>query len=129
MSARGRRILVVDDNVDSADMLEMLLKQMGADVRVAADGRSAIDTLKSYRPSVVFLDIDLPDMDGHEVARRMRRNLSGGGLTLIALTGWSGQEDIRRSKAAGIDHHFVKPLDVVVLAQVLEALPPTNLTG
>lgn len=128
MAARGSRILVVDDNEDSAEVLELLLRQMGADVQVASSGQSAMLALEAYRPSVVLLDIDLPDMNGHELARRIRSGLDGGGLTLIALTGWSGADDIQRSREAGIDHHLVKPLDLGLLTTVLEDLPKGRTT-
>jgi CheY-like chemotaxis protein len=116
------RILVVDDSRDAAESLATLLGFLGADVEVAGDGPAALDALESYRPSVVLLDIGMPGMDGFEVARRARRRPSGRDATLIALSGWGQDEDRRRSKDAGIDYHFVKPVDVDALTRLLAAL-------
>jgi signal transduction histidine kinase len=121
-----RRILVVDDNRDAADSLGMLLKFLGADVRTVNDGPSALEAFQTYRPSVVLLDIGMPGMDGYEVARRTRQQPEGAGVTLIALTGWGQDEDRRRSKEAGIDHHLVKPVDLSVLEQLLAIQPFTG---
>jgi len=118
-----RRILVVDDNRDAADSLGMLLKFLGADVCTANDGPAALEAFRTYRPSVVLLDIGLPEMDGYEVARRTRQQPEGGDVTLIALTGWGQEEDRRRSKEAGIDHHLVKPVDLNALEKLLATLP------
>jgi signal transduction histidine kinase len=118
-----RRILVVDDNRDAADSLGMLLKFLGADVCTANDGPAALEAFRTYRPSVMLLDIGLPEMDGYEVARRTRQQPEGGDVTLIALTGWGQEEDRRRSREAGIDHHLVKPVDLGVLEKLLATLP------
>jgi CheY-like chemotaxis protein len=117
---------VVDDNRDAAESLEMLLRLMGAEVHTAFDGAAALAGLRLHRPSVVLLDIGLPDMDGYEVARRVRQEPGGGETTLIALTGWGGEEDRRLSREAGIDHHLIKPVDFVALEQLLRALPQTR---
>ena len=122
----GRRVLVVDDNRDAAESLEMLLRLMGAEVHTAADGQSALEALRRHRPSVVVLDIGLPDMDGYEVARRARLEPGGGETALIALTGWGEEEDQRRSREAGIDHHLVKPVDFTALEELLRGLPQTR---
>src|SRR6185436_12538649 len=118
-----RRILVVDDNRDAADSLGMLLKFLGADVYTANDGPAALEAFRTYRPSVVLLDIGLPEMDGYELARRTRLQPEGGEVTLIALTGWGQEEDRRRSREAGIDHHLVKPVDLDALEKLMAALP------
>jgi CheY-like chemotaxis protein len=115
--------LIVDDNHDAADSLGMLLELMGADVRTSNDGQAAIDVFRSYRPSVVLLDIGMPGMDGNEVARRMRQDRDGGDVTLIALTGWGQPGDRRRTQEAGFNHHFVKPLDLAALQALLATLP------
>ncbi len=122
----GRRVLVVDDNRDAAESLEMLLRLMGAEVHTAADGQSALEAMRRLRPSVVVLDIGLPDMDGYEVARRARQEPGGGETALIALTGWGEEEDHRRSREAGIDHHLVKPVDFTALEELLRGLPQTR---
>ena len=117
---------MVDDNRDAAESLEMLLRLMGAEVHTAFDGQAALAGLRHHRPSVVLLDIGLPDMDGYEVARRVRQEPGGSETTLIALTGWGEEEDRRLSREAGIDHHLVKPVDFVALEQLLRALPQTR---
>jgi signal transduction histidine kinase len=113
------RVLVVDDNRDSADSLGMLLKFLGADAQVVYDGPSALQALRTYQPSIVFLDIGMPGMDGYEVAPRLRQELGSHRVTLIALTGWGQEEDRRRSKAAGFDHHLVKPVNADALQILL----------
>jgi CheY-like chemotaxis protein len=117
----GQRILVVDDNVDAAESLSALLRCLGADVWTVHDGPAALECVRIHRPSAAVLDIGMPGMDGYEVARRARACAEGGKLTLIALTGWGNEEDRRRSKEAGIDHHLVKPVDLGVLESLLAA--------
>jgi PAS domain S-box-containing protein len=119
----SHRILVVDDSRDAAESLATLLESLGADVRTAADGPTALDELETYRPSVMLLDIGMPGMDGLEVARRVRER-SGNRLTVIALSGWGQDEDRRRSREAGIDYHMVKPVDLDELGRLLTALAP-----
>src|SRR5262249_34873246 len=119
----ARRILVVDDNRDAATTLGMILKFLGADVCLAYDGETALEMIATYRPSIVLLDIGMPEMDGYEVARRARQLPAGQDLTLIALTGWGQDEDRRRSSDAGIDYHLVKPVDHVALQALLNSLP------
>jgi signal transduction histidine kinase len=118
-----KRALVVDDNRDAADSLGMLLKFLGADAHVVYDGPSALQALHIYRPAVVFLDIGMPGMDGHEVARHVRQAPEFGDVLLIAMTGWGQEEDRRRSKAAGFDHHLVKPANADALQALLSSLP------
>src|SRR5262249_11875942 len=103
------RILVVDDNRDSAESLSILLRFLGSDVYTVHDGAAALEAVRAYQPSVVLLDIGLPGMDGHEVARRLRRLSECRDVVLIALTGWGQESDRRLSKEAGFDHHLVKP--------------------
>ncbi len=117
-----RRVLVVDDNRDAAESLAMLLKLLGSEVHVAYDGPGALEALRTYRPSVVLLDIGMPGMDGHEVARRIRRQPELQDVTLIALTGWGQEEDRRRSQEAGFDYHLIKPVDVGALETLLSSL-------
>ncbi|HEX3869282.1 MAG TPA: PAS domain S-box protein [Pirellulales bacterium] len=119
---RALRILVVDDNEDAADTLGILLNRLGADVKVTYDGQSGLEALRTHRPTVVLLDLGMPGLDGHEVAQRMRRDPEFCDLTLIALTGWGQDENRRRTREAGFDHHFVKPVDLEVLKAVLASL-------
>jgi signal transduction histidine kinase len=114
-----RRILVVDDNPDACDTLGALLEALGATVAVAHDGRSALDKLDEFAPDAVLLDIGMPEMDGYEVVRRLRAMPRHVHVVAIALTGWGQDEDVRQSRAAGFDHHMVKPLDIAVLRELL----------
>ena len=113
------RMLIVDDNRDAADSLAMLLRTAGNDIRTAYDGIEALQVASEFRPEVVLLDIGLPKLDGHEVAQRLRHETWGRRVCLIAVTGWSDEADRARSRAAGFDHHLVKPLDTAHLAQLL----------
>jgi CheY-like chemotaxis protein len=124
-TARGipsHRILIVDDNVDSAATLGMLLKYLGADVHVAHDGLAALSAMENCLPDIVLLDIGMPEMDGFEVARRIRQREEFHHVTLIALTGWGQEDDRRRTREAGFDHHLVKPADIVALQALLATL-------
>jgi len=118
-SATSRRILVVDDSRDGADMLSMLLRDDGHDLQVAYDGESALTVAEVFRPEVVLLDIGLPMMNGYEVCRHMRARTWAKGLVVIALTGWGAEEDRRRGQHAGIDHYMVKPVAPAALRQIL----------
>jgi PAS domain S-box-containing protein len=123
-SRRGgehRRVLVVDDNGDAAESLALLLQTIGHETRVAHDGPGALKEAETFGPDVVLLDIGLPGMDGYEVARRLRRLEPARSALLVAVTGYGQDEDRRRSKEAGFDHHFVKPVDPATLADVLHA--------
>jgi PAS domain S-box-containing protein len=114
-----RRILCVDDNKDSADTLGMMLRFLGADVHTAYDGPSALEAIKICRPSIILMDLGMPGMDGCEVARRIRHDDDNRKIILIALTGWGQEEDRRRSREAGFDHHLVKPVDLSALQALL----------
>lgn len=114
-----QRVLVVDDNCDAARSLAMVLRSLGAYVHVANDGPTALDALDAYSPSVVLLDIGMPGMDGLEVARRIRDRRKGRQALLIALTGWGQEEDKRRTREAGFDHHLIKPADISALQRLL----------
>ncbi len=120
-ASRPRRILVVDDNVDAADSLSLLLQRQGHDVRTAYHGLEAVDVAGAFSPEIVLLDIGLPTIDGIEVARRMRALPEGHRMVIIALTGWSQDETRRRTEAAGFDHHFAKPVDFPTLTRLLDA--------
>jgi two-component system, chemotaxis family, CheB/CheR fusion protein len=114
------RILIVDDNRDSVDMLATLLKLTGHETFTAHDGLSAVDAATLLDPDVILLDIGLPELNGYEVARRIRgQQREGRRLLLVALTGWGQGEDRRRSREAGFDAHMVKPVDERVLRRLL----------
>lgn len=113
-----RRILIVDDNVDSADTLSLLLRTQSHEVTVAYDGPTALELASKMKPDLVVLDIGMPGMDGYEVARKLRESPRGRELTIIALTGWGGKDDRRRTSEAGFDHHLVKPVQIDDLNRV-----------
>jgi PAS domain S-box-containing protein len=119
----GRRILVVDDNLDGADMLASLLDLTGHVTHTAYDGLDALSAALDFAPEVVFLDIGLPGIDGYEVARRLRAEPRFAGLVLVALTGWGSQEDKRRTREAGFDLHLTKPIEPAAITAVLARLP------
>jgi CheY-like chemotaxis protein len=114
--------MVVDDNQDAANSLAMLLRLQGHEAIVAHDGQSALAIAPTVRPNMMFLDIGMPGMDGHEVARRVRQLPDLNSVVLVALTGWGQQEDRRRSAEAGFDHHLVKPPNPADLANLLASL-------
>lgn len=122
----GCRILVVDDNKDSADSLKMLLGLMGNDIRTAYDGLEAIDVAATFLPELILLDIGLPKLNGYEVARRIRQEPWGRDIVLVALTGWAHDDDRRRSLDAGFDFHLVKPVELGVLEKLLDTVPSTS---
>src|SRR5262249_51493418 len=123
-SAKGsRRVLVVDDNVDSAESMAVLLRLYGHDVRLAHDGEAALEAARSFRPEGMFLDISLPKMDGYEVARRLRLEPAMCSLTLVAMTGYGQEEERRRTREAGFHSHLVKPVDFDMLQELLSSLP------
>jgi signal transduction histidine kinase len=119
-----RRILVVDDNRDSANTLAMLLKFSKHDVRTAYDGLSAVEAFKEYGPDVVLMDIGLPGMNGLDAARAIRALPTGQNVSLVAMTGWGQEEDRQRTSEAGFDRHLVKPVDRAALLKLLAELPP-----
>jgi signal transduction histidine kinase/CheY-like chemotaxis protein len=111
----SRRILIVDDNRDSADTLAVLLRTLGAIISVVYTGRAALEAFDAFDPDVVILDIGMPEMDGYDVARRIRSRANCAHVLLIALTGWGQDHDRERARAAGFDHHVVKPPDIDTL--------------
>src|SRR6185503_5387251 len=115
-----RRVMIVDDNRDSADSLAMLMEITGNKTYLAHDGVEAVAAIEKYRPEVVLLDIGLPGLDGHEVCRRVREQPWGKDIVMIALTGWGQEDDRRRSEEAGFNGHLVKPVDYDELLQLLE---------
>ena len=118
----GCRILVVDDNKDSADSLEMLLRLKGNDIRTAYDGLEAVELAATFHPELILLDIGLPKLNGYEVARRIRQQPWGRDMILVALTGWGQDDDRRLSQEAGFDLHIVKPVDLAALEKLLAGL-------
>jgi len=119
---RRFRILVVDDNHDSALSLAMMLSIMGHETRTAHDGESAVETAETFLPEVVLLDIGLPKLNGYEVAQRIREKSWGASMYLIAVTGWGQDEDRQRSSEVGLNLHMVKPVEPSALEKLLASL-------
>lgn len=118
------KVLIVDDHQDTATSMSTILHIMGHDVRVAHDGQQAVVEAASYQPDVILLDISLPKMSGHEVARRIREQPKGRHVKLVALTGWGQEEDKRRAKDAGFDHYLIKPVEPAALEELLKKFCP-----
>ena len=123
---RGHRVLIVDDNADAADSMGVLLEMLGAEVRVVYSGETALETLDTFHPSAVLLDIGMAEMDGYEVARRIRERPDHQQVKLVAITGWGQAEDRRRSQDAGFDEHLTKPPDLERLKHVLLSQGPAG---
>jgi len=118
-----RRILVVDDNLDSAESMAMFLRIMGHEVRTAHDGLAAIEVAEEFQPEVILLDVGLPGINGYKVAQQIKER-RGADVVLIAVTGWGQEEDRRRSKEAGFDYHLTKPIEFDHLTKLLKELKP-----
>jgi two-component system, chemotaxis family, CheB/CheR fusion protein len=120
------RILIVDDNTDAAETLCMLMKSLGErEVHTASNGPQALEAATQLHPDIVLLDLMMPEMDGYEIARRMRSEPWGKDLLLVAVSGWGHEEHRRRSKEAGFDRHMTKPADVMALRAVLQEVRPS----
>ena len=119
---RRRRYLIVDDNVDSAESLRLLLEMRGHKAHVVHDGRFAAEAAREFEPDIVLLDIGLPGMDGYQVVRQFRSAPDLATLMIVATTGYGRLEDKLRCLAAGFDQHIAKPLDV----EDIEALEPAG---
>jgi two-component system CheB/CheR fusion protein len=117
----ARRVLVVDDNHDAATTMALVLKMDGHETHVVQNGVDALNAFKSFKPEIVLLDIGLPQMDGYEVATRLRQTGAAVEPLLIAVTGYGQADDRERSKAAGFDHHLVKPVDIQKLLDLCSA--------
>jgi len=119
----SRRILVVDDNADAADSLGMLLQVRGDEVRVAYDGRQALELAGEFKPQIVLLDIGMPKVSGYDVARRLRED-RGDSVFIIAISGWGQGDDRKRARESGFDHHFTKPVDFEALLALIDGGSP-----
>ena len=116
------RVLVVDDNVDAAESLALLLKANGHEVQAVYDGLTALEAARSYRPNLILLDIGLPGMNGFDVAKKVREEVELGKVVLVAMTGYGQESDKQRSQQAGFDHHLVKPADFSAVKQILASI-------
>lgn len=119
----ARKVLVVDDNRDSAISLAMLLKLTGFETRTAHDGLEALEVASQFRPHAIVLDIGLPKLNGYEVAGKVREQPWGHDVVLVAVSGWDREDDRKKSKAAGFDHHLAKPVDHTELCKLFKAPP------
>ena len=113
----------MDDNKAAADMLCLVVKMLGNEVRTANDGQEAIGVAEDFQPDVVLMDLGMPRMNGYEAARHIRKQPWGQNMMLIALTGWGQEEDRQRTKEAGFDYHLVKPVSLDALQGLLMSLP------
>jgi signal transduction histidine kinase len=127
-AAVPRRVLVIDDNCDSADTLALMLEMLGHEAQRIYDPRSAQQAVDSFGPEVVFLDIGMPGVSGYDVARQLRASPRGDELVLVAVTGWGQPEDRRRTAEAGFDHHLVKPPEIDGICRILGGLPLAGAT-
>ncbi len=118
----GRRVLIVDDNVDSAESLADLLTLSGHEARTAHDGLAGVAAAEAFRPDVVVMDLGMPKLNGYEAARRIRAEPWGAAVVLVAQTGWGSAEDRRKTREAGFDHHLVKPVDPAAMLKMLAAV-------
>jgi CheY-like chemotaxis protein len=118
-SGAERRILVVDDNRDSATSMALMLKLMNNEVRIAHDGVEALEVAESFRPQVILMDVGMPRLNGYETTRRIRERPWGRSVTIIALTGWGQEGDKVLSKEAGCNGHLVKPVNLPDLEKLL----------
>jgi CheY-like chemotaxis protein len=118
----GLKVLVVDDHPDMAESMARLFTMAGHEVRMAASGPAALEIAGEFLPDVIFLDIGLPEMDGYEVARRLRAAPATAGVRIITLTGYGRAQDRRRAEAGGFDHHLVKPVEFDRLQEVLASV-------
>jgi CheY-like chemotaxis protein len=119
---RAKRVLVVDDNRDAADMISQLLEDAGHDVKTAYDVSQALSLADGFHPEVAILDIGLPVMDGYALGRELRARLASAPPVLVALTGYGQERDLHRSAEAGFTSHLVKPVDVEGLIHLVDAL-------
>jgi PAS domain S-box-containing protein len=124
VAGAGMKILVVDDNRDAADACAALLELSGHHVQTAYTGRRALELAEAFRPHVLLLDIGLPDLDGYQLAAKVRATPWGRGIILIAATGWGQEEDRRRAFDAGFDHHLTKPIAAETVESLLQSLRP-----
>ena len=122
--SRRYRILVADDNEDAVITLALLLRHLGHDVRTAENGAQAVAVATTFQPEVALLDIGMPELDGHEACRRIRAQPGGDTMVLVAVSGWGQDEDKRRARDAGFQHHLVKPVDPAALTELLHSLAP-----
>ncbi|AEG92748.1 ATP-binding protein [Ramlibacter tataouinensis] len=121
-ATEGRKVLLVDDNVDAAETLSLVLDMMGYQVCMVHDGAAVLAAAQAFDPDVILLDIGLPGLSGYDVARQLRREPRFARTVLIAITGWGSERDRREAREAGFDHHLTKPVDVAVLEPLMASV-------
>jgi CheY-like chemotaxis protein len=121
-ACQKRRVLVVDDNRDAADVMAILLRGQGSDVKTAYGGQDAINLASSFQPHVILLDIEMPQVNGYQAAKSIRAAEGGGNILLIALTGREPDGERKESLAAGFDHHLVKPVSSTDVLKLLDEI-------
>jgi CheY-like chemotaxis protein len=114
-----RRVLVVDDNRAAAEMMTLVVRMLGNEVRTASDGQEALELAAAFLPDVILMDLGMPRMNGFEAALKIRQQGWGKTMKLVALTGWGQETDKQRTKEAGFDHHLVKPAEPAELQRIL----------
>jgi CheY-like chemotaxis protein len=129
VSGAGLKILVVDDSRDAADTCAILLELSGHHVQTAYTGRQALDLAETFRPHVLLLDIGLPDLDGYQLAKKVRESSWGRGTVLVAVTGWGQEEDRHRAFEAGFDHHLTKPIAEETVESLIQSLGTASRTS
>lgn len=122
MNPSEKRILVVDDNADAADMTAQMLQMYGLNVQVAYGGAEGLAIARSHRPSLIFLDIGMPTMDGYQVARAVRADHKLGDVKLVALTAWGDEQSRTKARAAGFDLHLTKPANIAELVKIARSV-------
>ena len=118
----SRRVLIADGNRDAAESLAILLRFEGHDVVVANDGEVALRLFEAHTPDVAFLDIGMPNLNGYEVARRIRASANGTNVLLVAVTGWGQEKDRRQTREAGFDHHLTKPVEPETVSELIQPM-------
>lgn len=121
MKSSGKKILVVDDNADAADMTAQILQMYGLDVQVAYGGPEGLAVARANHPDLIFLDIGMPMMDGYQVAEAMRADDTLSKVMLVALTAWGDEASRKKARAAGFDMHLTKPANIVELLDIAGA--------
>jgi len=121
-----RRILVADDNSDAASSLGMLLEMMGHEVCIVHDGVEAVEKASTFGPDIILLDLGMPQLNGYEACSRIRAQPSNKGTLIVALTGWTQDDKIKRSQQAGFDFHLIKPVELPALEKLLRESPANH---
>ena len=117
--AQGKRIIVADDDLDTVEAMALLLRAIGHTVDVATSGAAVLELAVRTRADIIFLDIGMPDMDGWQLARKLREQLGTDAVRIVAVTGYGAKEDYLRSRKAGFDAHVQKPVDMALLQSIL----------